>query len=75
MWRTYEPYRAGGCLFSSFPVLQNFVIWHRMESKERTTLESMTAQVSVNFQDALPGSVHAGDYNQFLLAKLLTPPT
>jgi hypothetical protein len=38
-------------------------------------LESTTAQVGVDFQDVLPGSVHAGDYGEFLFSKLLSPPT
>jgi exonuclease III len=46
-----------------------------VENVEWTMLETMLAQVSEDFQDMLPGSVHAGDCNEFFLAKLLSPPT
>jgi hypothetical protein len=71
MWRTYEGYR--GCLSSSFDVVQKFVNW--LEKEVWTALASIAPQVSVDFQDVLPCSVHAGDDNEFFSAKLLSPPT
>lgn len=42
-----------------------------MENEEWTALVSIAAQVSVEFHDVLPGSVHAGHRYEFFLAKLL----
>jgi hypothetical protein len=55
-----------------FAVLQKVV--SGVENEEWTTLESSTAQVSVDFQDVLSGSLHEGDYTEFFLSKQLSPP-
>jgi hypothetical protein len=41
----------------------------RMENEEWIILASLALQVRVDFQDVLPGSVHAGDYSQVLLGQ------
>jgi hypothetical protein len=52
---------------SSFAVLQSLSVG--VGNKELTALESIAAQIRVDFQDVLPGSVHAGDHDEFFVGR------
>lgn len=52
---------------SSFAVSQSLSVG--VGSKELTALESISAQRRVDVQDVLPGSVHAGDHNEFFIGR------